>query len=219
MGKDTLNYAIEKLQNIKDVHHKGGSFISILPNGRPKVWQNFRSVLKNQYNNEFGTVLIDKNSFSYLEEISNNPDTYGMSYEEVINEITKLTNDITKDSVNPIIKQLATNEILNIEIAKAFGKAVNAQGQVILQSVDKFGNILLDENGDPLMTQWWENFKNSNSNEWEDESPNEWYFLNTKILESNIILIKRYYGQISPGYVQDWVKNSFVDLKSLWDSI
>jgi len=184
-----------------------GRFISVIKNNQ--VWSNFKDILNSPLhpyyisNNQrlLGTVLIDQKAFDYIEEISNSLDTYKMSYENVIDDITRLTHGITLPTDNPV-GILAKNKELNEQIAEAFGKSVDVNGNIILRSVDEHGIVLLDQQGEALMHQWWKNFKNSH------QPINQWYTAHIDLLFQNVGLIRAFYCQIDSTFQPLWVQNT-----------
>ena len=214
MGTLGISYAMKKLDKISDLQMQGGAFISILPDSRIRT--SFEYCLEHRFYNQLGTVLINKNTHDYLEQIVNNPDTYHMSYEEVINDITRLAHGITP--LNPTIETLAQNDEFNYEIAKSFGKSVDVNGNVILQTLSADGQVLtyVDSSGvtRPLMYQWWNNFRHSKVPRSGTYNGNM-YTLKVNHLFANLLAIRHYYSSIPDldlEYIPDWV------LKIGWDN-
>ena len=142
----------------------------------------------------FASVFLMGDLFDKLVLIFNNPADYGSTLEELINEITlKSVSPEEFDYYKGLTREDCT------DIAKAFGKAVDGQGNVILQSLDEEGNVLLDAQGRPIMLKWWENFHNSNT-------PDSFYYEEqSRILRGRMFSIKGFYNQIDPNYIPDWM--------------
>ncbi|QEE17136.1 hypothetical protein DSAG12_02968 [Promethearchaeum syntrophicum] len=186
MGMPSTSYVIDKLEKIEDIQAQGAAFISIMGDGNIRA--KFESVLASSRFSGMGTVLINKKPFDYLEEISNNPDTYHLSYEHIIDDITRIAAGLSAQ--NPIISQLALNSKYNAEIAKAFGKSVDAQRQVTINSI---------------MAMWWNNFRHSKAPRDPSQPIGNMFKAQSKMLKFFLKSIRNYYRPIDPNYIPPWV--------------
>ncbi len=195
-------YSDDKIRKIKESQDRGAPFISSIEN--TQVWNNFENSIwqirhdSNHpfYDPYFASVFLMGDVFDKLVLILNNPADHGSTFEELIDEITL---QIVSEEDFETYKGLTREDCVNI--AKAFGKAVDMQGNVILQSLDEAGNVLLDARGQPIMLKWWINFHNSNI-------PNSFYYQEqSRILRGRMFSIKGFYNQINSNHVPDWVEH------------
>jgi hypothetical protein len=211
-GMGIEGYSYEKIRKIKESQDRGVPFISSVENAQ--VWNNFENSIWDIRNNPahpfhdpfFASVFLMGDLFDKFVLILNNPVDYGSTFEELIDEIT-LKSVSTEEFA--YYKGLTREDCA--DIAKAFGKAVDGQGNVILQSLDEEGNVLLDAQGLPIMLKWWENFHNSNT------LGSFYYEEQSRILRGRMFSIKGFYNQIDPNYMPDWV--DYFDWEFFWANL
>jgi len=211
-GMAIEGYSYEKIRKIKESQDRGAPFISSIEN--TQVWDNFEDSIRDIRNNLthpfhdpfFASVFLMGDLFDKFVLILNNLADFGSTFEELIDEIT-LKSVLTEEFA--YYKGLTRENCA--DIAKAFGKAVDGQGNVMLQSLDEEGNVLLDAQSLPIMLKWWENFHNSNT------LGSFYYEEQSRILRGRMFSIKGFYNQIDPNYMPDWVDH--FDWEFIWANL
>ena len=213
-------YSDTKVRKIKEGQDDGTPFISGIKDAT--VYSEFEASIVDirtnranpLYDPDFATFYLMADLMTKVVHIWNNPALYDLGIEEIIDKIAKKAWDQENrpDEDNGYYGVIGEECII---IAKAFGKVYIGGGEVIIQSLDSEGNILLDSHGAPLMLQCWERYRNSHLRVWPNGFINIWYEHQLQILEDRLHPISKFYHQIDPIYYPNWVLDN--DLSDQWD--